>query len=136
MKAFLPKLQSDQEGNLLETFTDLLAKLLMSMSLFFLHWDIHNCDAYLTLLLLGDCHAKNAKWMWNDIVTAEGTQLEIVTGFQKSDQVYCQFYWLTLLFMLIANTKLPLPRPVLQRYFAPKICVLNKLTGRAKLMSF
>ena len=49
------------------------------MSLFFLHRDIYNCGVYLTLLLLGDCDARNAKWLQNDIIATDRTQLEIVT---------------------------------------------------------
>ena len=38
-------------------------------------------------------------------------------------------------FMSTANNKLSLSWLVLQHYFTPKICVLNKLPSRAKLMS-
>ena len=79
MNFFFPKLQSDRESNLLEPFTNLLAKILMYMSFFFLHRDIYNCDVYLTLLLLGDCDARYAKWLRNDIIATDGTPLEIVT---------------------------------------------------------
>ena len=79
MNFFFPKLDPDQENNLLESFTNLQAKILTCMSLFFLHRDIYNCGVYLTLLLLGDYDARYAKWLQNDIIATDGTQLEIVT---------------------------------------------------------
>ena len=63
MKVVIVKLRSNQKNALLVLCTDLPAKILMSLSLFyqtfeFLLQDISNRDPYLTLLL-GDYNARN-----------------------------------------------------------------------------
>ena len=83
MKVFFRKLQLDQNSVLQELFKDLLANIVLKLTLSyqtsdFYYRDIANHNPQMTLLL-GDYNARNTKWYYHDITTTKGTQPETTT---------------------------------------------------------
>ena len=112
MKVVIVKLRSNQKNALLVLCTDLPAKILMSLSLFyqtfeFLIRNICNHKLYLTLLLCY-CNARNKKWLvpyhnnwktWLEIPT-------IINRFQQISQTLLSMCRTIMYIAKIVNSKL------------------------------